>query len=150
MNEVDGDLVEMALAGHFDAIVHGCNCQCLMGAGIAAKIAREFPAALAADESTRFLGQHKLGRYSVANVIFGDHDILVFNAYTQLYPGRDLRESALLSSLSRISSVVDQNLRIGIPRIGCGLAGGDWNHVREIVTECFDGKNMTIVNYREE
>jgi O-acetyl-ADP-ribose deacetylase (regulator of RNase III) len=32
---VDGDLIKLALKGEFDVIVHGCNCFCQMGAGIA-------------------------------------------------------------------------------------------------------------------
>jgi O-acetyl-ADP-ribose deacetylase (regulator of RNase III) len=34
-----GDLLALALAGEFDAIVHGCNCHCTFGRGIAAAIA---------------------------------------------------------------------------------------------------------------
>ncbi|RYF46165.1 MAG: phosphatase, partial [Cytophagaceae bacterium] len=40
-----GDLVQKAKVGEFDVIVHGCNCFCQMGAGIAKTIKQVFPAA---------------------------------------------------------------------------------------------------------
>ena len=45
MNVVDGDLIKLALNGTFDVIVHGANCQCTMGAGIAKAIKATFPEA---------------------------------------------------------------------------------------------------------
>lgn len=35
MKTMLGDLLSLAIDGRFDVIVHGCNCQCTMGAGIA-------------------------------------------------------------------------------------------------------------------
>ena len=39
INYVDGDLIKLAKQGRFDVIVHGCNCFCQMGAGIAPQMA---------------------------------------------------------------------------------------------------------------
>jgi O-acetyl-ADP-ribose deacetylase (regulator of RNase III) len=52
MKVVTGDLLKLALEGHFDVIVHGCNCQCAMGAGIALSIKNQFPEAYEADLRT--------------------------------------------------------------------------------------------------
>ncbi|MGJ4995019.1 hypothetical protein ACQR0Z_11425 [Bradyrhizobium sp. HKCCYLS3077] len=52
MKIIKGDLIKLALDGHIDVIVHGCNCQCTMGAGIAKSIKDIFPEAYAADLST--------------------------------------------------------------------------------------------------
>ena len=52
MQTRSGDLIALAKAGEFDVIVHGCNCQCAMDAGIAKQIKAEFPAAYAADCAT--------------------------------------------------------------------------------------------------
>ena len=38
MKVLKGDLLQLALEGVFDVIVHGANCQCSMGAGIAKAI----------------------------------------------------------------------------------------------------------------
>ena len=52
MNVITGDLLRFALDGRFDVIVHGCNCQCAMGKGIALSIKEQFPEAYAADLAT--------------------------------------------------------------------------------------------------
>ena len=41
MKEVAGDLIQLAYDGKFDVIVHGCNCECMMGGGIAKQIVEE-------------------------------------------------------------------------------------------------------------
>ena len=33
MRTIEGDLIGLAKAGHFDVIVHGCNCHNTMGRG---------------------------------------------------------------------------------------------------------------------
>ena len=38
MKIVEGNLLDMAVNGDFDVIIHGCNCFCNMGAGIALQI----------------------------------------------------------------------------------------------------------------
>ena len=35
MKIIKGNLISLALAGEFEVIIHGCNCFCTMGAGIA-------------------------------------------------------------------------------------------------------------------
>ena len=45
MRTIRGDLLQFALDGEFEAIVHGCNCQCVMGKGIALAIKQRFPEA---------------------------------------------------------------------------------------------------------
>ena len=52
MKIITGDLISLALAGEFDVIVHGCNCFCVMGAGIAKQMFKTFPEALAVDRQT--------------------------------------------------------------------------------------------------
>ena len=52
MKTIAGDLLALALDGRFDVIVHGCNCQCQMGKGIAASIKKQFPEAYDADLKT--------------------------------------------------------------------------------------------------
>ncbi len=68
MKRVEGDLVALARAGRFDAIVHGCNCFCDMEAGIARAIARAFPEAHAVDRATQAGDAGKLGTVTVAEV----------------------------------------------------------------------------------
>ena len=44
MNTIKGDLIDLAIEGKFDLIVHGCNCFNTMGKGIAKSIRQNFPA----------------------------------------------------------------------------------------------------------
>jgi O-acetyl-ADP-ribose deacetylase (regulator of RNase III) len=83
MQTEQGDLVQKAKAGEFDVIVHGCNCFCQMGAGIAKTIKQVFPAAYQADLATVAGDQTKLGTYSVAQVKVPGRMLVIVNGYTQ-------------------------------------------------------------------
>ena len=52
MDVLKGDLIQLALMGRFDIVIHGCNCFCSMGAGIAKTIRDNFPEAYQADLKT--------------------------------------------------------------------------------------------------
>ena len=41
-NEINGDLIKLALEGKFDVIAQGCNCFCTMSAGIAPQMTKVF------------------------------------------------------------------------------------------------------------
>jgi len=79
---IEGDLVELGKSGRFDVIVHGCNCQNEMGAGIARIIAKEFPEAEKADKATEKGDRDKLGTITHATAECEGHDLTVVNAYT--------------------------------------------------------------------
>ena len=36
--------------------------------------------------------------------------------------------------------------KIGMPKIGAGLGGGDWNIIKEIIEEELNGIDVTIVS----
>lgn len=40
--------------------------------------------------------------------------------------------------------------KIGLPQIGCGLAGGDWNKVKEIIKKELKDCFVTVVIYKEK
>src|ERR1044072_1974871 len=40
--EIEGDLIRLALMGNFGVIAHGCNCFCRMESGIAKQMAAHF------------------------------------------------------------------------------------------------------------
>ena len=79
MQTRSGDLIALALAGEFDVIIHGCNCQHTMGAGIAKQIKSHFPAAYAADCATP-KGASKLGQISSATVDCNGRELIIVNA----------------------------------------------------------------------
>jgi len=147
MKKAKGDLIALAQAGAFDVIVHGCNCFCTMGAGIARGIAKTFPEALAEDKRTGKGDRGKLGQISVAEIAQGDLRLTVVNAYTQFDwrgQGRKADYDAIRSSFSIIADRF-AGKRIGFPMIGAGLAGGDWQVIEGIIEAELAGLDYTLV-----
>ncbi|MDW6093012.1 macro domain-containing protein [Vibrio rhizosphaerae] len=152
MKEIHGDLIKLAIQGEFDVIVHGCNCQCVMGAGIAKQIKITIPEAYNADLNTMKGDSTKLGNYSSAVVHFGEHELTVINAYTQFnWRGNGVKVdySAIKSIFEKIASEFDGK-KIGYPLIGAGLAGGDWNVISEIIDEALTGQDHTLVKFSSD
>lgn len=150
MRSIKGDLVELADAGQFDVIVHGCNCQCVMGAGIAKAIRKRFPAAYAADQTTQKGDSAKLGTITVAAVQASEGPVHVVNAYTQFHYGRRKGGQLDYDALRTAFSVIKQRFsgkRIGYPKIGAGLAGGDWSRIAEIIDHELAGEDHMLVEY---
>ncbi|SDP47033.1 macro domain-containing protein [Desulforhopalus singaporensis] len=147
MNTIEGDLIKLALDGTFDVIVHGCNCFCSMGAGIAYVIQQEFPEAYAADLVTTKGDRTKLGDYSYATVERNEHQITIVNGYTQFhYQGESVLVDydAVELLFYRIKKDF-KGKRIGYPKIGAGLAGGDWQKISEIIDRQLSGETHTLV-----
>lgn len=146
MKIVKGDLLDLFDKGQFDAIVHGCNCFNNMGAGIAAQIKRRYPEAYQADCLTISGDRNKLGSYSKGICSKGT----IINAYTQYYPGfNPLDENYLaIDKVMRKIAVEYEGQPIGLPLIGAGLAGGDWNVIKDIIANNLEGMvDYTIVEW---
>lgn len=148
--QIDGDLVALALKGRFDVIVHGCNCYCTMGAGIAAQIKEEIPQAYAADCATRSGDLSKLGTYTSAH-ISAPVNLTVVNAYTQSTYRAGQRVLADYDAIRNVFALIAKDfdgLRIGYPAIGAGLAGGDWGAIYPIIKEQLHDQDHTFVRYK--
>lgn len=149
MRIIAGDLLELAVAGAFDVIVHGCNCHCTMGAGIAKTIKARFPEAYSADLATSKGDRSKLGTISFAEIERPHHSLVVVNAYTQYDwrgSGKKVDYDAIRTSMQSVKRMFGGK-RIGYPLIGAGLAGGDWNEIAPIIDEALDGEDHTLVRY---
>lgn len=149
MQIIIGDLVKLTQSGHFDVLVHGCNCFCAMGAGIAKQIRTVFPEAFEADFKTKKGDVDKLGTYSLAKVTKESHTCYIVNAYTQYhYSGQGVLVDykAVRKVFSRIQKDF-KNLRIGYPRIGAGLAGGDWEIISAIIDHELYHLDHTLVEF---
>lgn len=164
MKTVKGDLVRLAMQAQFDVIVHGCNIFHTMGSGIAAQIRRELPEAYEADLSTVYADERKLGHFSSAFHINEDEcsGFAIVNAYTQgsfgkegVHVNYDALERVMYDVKMQFDSYTDSQmnrknftpLRIGIPKIGAGLGGGDWNRIVDIINS-MNFNNLTYVEYQ--
>lgn len=149
MQTISGDLITLARSGRFDLVIHGCNCMVVMGAGVAKGIKAAFPAAFAADAKTKPGDRSKLGTCTSARVTTAAGDLVVVNAYTQ-YDWRGVGVKVDYDALARCLRWVKDTFpgrRIGIPRIGAGLAGGDWNRIVAIIEQELAGEDVTVVEY---
>ncbi len=148
MRVIAGDLLELAIQGEFDVIVHGCNCHCTMGAGIAKQIKRRFPLAFEADLKAG-IGANKLGSITYAAIDNFGNPFTIVNAYTQVHwrgDGVKVDYAALASAMREVKRIFGGK-RIGYPKIGAGLAGGDWVRIAGIISEELDGEEHTLVEY---
>ena len=150
MKVVEGDLIKKAKKGEFDLIVHGCNCFCTMRSGIAKGIKSEFPGAFDADRKTPKGSKEKLGTCSFAKIERKGINLIVVNGYTQFdYRGRGVKVDydAVRSCMKWIKENFEGK-RIGLPKIGVGLAGGDWKRISQIIDEELVGEDVTLVEYK--
>lgn len=166
-NRVTGDLLSKALDGHFDIIAHGCNCQNTMEKGVALAIKRVFPEAWKVDQLSAKGDRQKMGSFSRAWVtVKGGKKLLVVNLYTQLYWGEagregdtvEERQTAIAMSAMGLADLLKKNAQrapwkghkpvLGIPRIGAGLAGGNWESNRSLIVAAMGNQaNITEVHF---
>jgi O-acetyl-ADP-ribose deacetylase (regulator of RNase III) len=148
-NEIEGDLIELSLKGHFNCIVHGCNCQNKMRSGIAKEMVKNFQCdkfPLEAEihkGNINKLGQIDYKKFSINTNDLSDHItvLTVINLYSQFNYGSNyldgtdmpLDYEALTLGLRKINHIFPHQ-KIGIPGlIGCGLAKGNPDIVKKII-----------------
>ena len=168
MKVIKGNLIDLAESGEFDVIAHGCNCFNTQGAGIAKAMAKNFNTSNFPMETqgrgdynklgqidyqefseglfgklgqTRWRGDNKYG--------FNNHitKLIVVNCYTQYRYGTNTRQldyEALTLCFKKLNHIF-KGKKLGLPWIGCGLAGGDKNRVKEIMIETLSDVDLTIV-----
>lgn len=141
-----GDL----LSASESAIVHGCNAQGVMGAGVAKAIRARYPQAYSVYR-TRFETQG----LELGETIWVDCDPhVVINAITQDRYGRGPQRYADYDAIERAFRRIDAVAHatqtytgdrptppkvidaVAMPLIGAGLAGGSWSKIAEIIETC--------------
>lgn len=167
MEVVNGDLIELAKGGEFDVIIHGCNCFNTMSSGIAYQIKTNFPSAYEADLKTIRGDRTKLGSYTQTNVKCGGFSkrsrFTIINAYTQFHWNTNNTKTITkenprgvavnYGAVENVFNLIHKDygrrgLKFGIPKIGAGLAGGDWYMIRDIINNIMFHENVTLVEYK--
>lgn len=147
-----GNIIELVKSGKFDAIAHGCNCFCTMGAGIAKQIKYAFPLVYYADLLTESGDKSKLGKIVPVLIKEKDKSFYVINAYTQ-YVYSSTKKAVDYTALRECFVEINKEFagkKVGIPKIGCGLAGGDWNIVERIIDSVTIDCEITCVLFEDE
>lgn len=148
MVEITGDLIVLAQNGTFDVIIHGCNCFCTMGGGIAKQIKDIFPSAYDADLKTIKGDINKLGNYTYTVI----NNLTIINLYTQYGFGNNgippFDYEAFTVGLRKIKQKFSGK-KIAMPLIGAGLAGGDWTFISQIIQKELADEDVTVIIWEQ-
>ncbi len=144
MQTKKGDLLRAFDSDEVDVIIHGCNCFRSFGAGIAKSIKEKYPSSYDADLATSHGDKSKLGNYSHSEI---NTNKFIINAYTQYAYGRN-KVNVDYDAISKVFELINKDfanhINIGIPAIGAGLAGGDWNIISDIINKKTPDLNITL------
>lgn len=117
-------------------IVHICNDIGAWGAGFVLAVSKKWRAPEIAYRAEK---KHTLGQVQLVRV---SDDIIVANMVAQhgIGTGSDgkppIDYAAVRACLAQVNdSAYHTGSSIHMPRIGCGLAGGEWSKIEEIITD---------------
>lgn len=147
-------------------ICHQVNCQGVMGAGVALAIKKKWPEVYT--RYSQFCNQVKRGESIVNEKILRTEDMLglilpikvddtkdiaVFNFFSQLNYGRGSNQTSLEDFEKCVNKThalaCTENKTVAMPyKIGCGLAGGDWKDVYEILYRYFGNGPVDLTLYK--
>lgn len=152
-----------ALLAKVDVLAHGTNSIGVMGAGIAAQIARRWPhinrAYHAACQEDDLLGSTQVlatgdppgtaGPRFVANVMTQTLSKVPFTHAQQRNVEYDATDAALHHLCEILETSGLRECAIAMPRIGAGLGGGDWNILEAIIrsTLVAAGHHVTVYDF---
>jgi len=119
-----------------DIIAHGCNCRGGFGKGIAAHMAKLYPKAREA-----YLRKYKTEGWQLGDVQFVQNNgKIIANCATQDRYWKTGAKTVLVecwavrSCMAKIASYASaKKLSVALPRIGAGLAGGNWDKIKQIL-----------------
>lgn len=134
-------------------IVHCCNTLGAWGAGFVVPLGRRYP--LAKEEYKKFINENKgksiLGE--VNEVPVGKHlyiENLMGQSFLRKKPNGEIpcNYIAIETGFLNIIKKHKENFSVHMPRIGCGLAGGDWKTIENIIQRTFvDIANVDVYIY---
>jgi O-acetyl-ADP-ribose deacetylase (regulator of RNase III) len=139
---IQGDLFDTDA----EVIAHGCNCKGGFGSGVAGIMARKYPKA-----KHYYLDKHDEEGWKLGDVQFVRqwNGKYIANCATQdAYYPRDRVHAdynAIRASMEKVKEFAkSKNMKIAIPKIGAGLAGGDWNIIEKILNDVFSDYDVTV------
>lgn len=125
---ITGDITQTEL----EYIAHGVNCRNVMGSGVAKALFTKYPKV-----KTKY---HEYPNKSLGQIqeVFCE-DKLIINCFTQKYYGYDSQRyvnyAAIVECFKRIIEVLPRDSKLAIPKIGCGLAGGNWDFMEQLIND---------------
>ena len=154
---IEGDL----LNAPFQIIAHQVNCMGVMGAGVAKSLRLKYPGLYESYKETCDLYERdRKDLLGFCHWYRAEDRKIVLNLFGQYGFGRDKRytdyeafDKAMRNGIEEIKNEAFKEdgiqLCIAIPYgIGCGLAGGDWSEVKEILEKIEQDENVLFFAYR--
>lgn len=132
-----------------ELLIHGCNCFHTMGAGVAKFVKMYYPEAVIVDNMTEYGSKEKLGNYSCTDPIphyYKGQDIIIVNAYTQFSLGGN-RINVDYDAVKKVMLGIKKDFEgytKAMPKIGAGLAGGDWEKIEGIINGVFGDEEVVV------
>lgn len=148
-----GNLFDFIYEGRYDIILQGCNCFCKMDDGIALQFAEHFPEVLLADLHTTPKDRTKLGTIIEVDIERFEKKFKILNCYTQYaFAGYDIEifdyfEYESFEKILQKISQYDKKIRIGLPLIGSGHAGGDVERILSMIEKYLSKHRVEIALY---
>jgi O-acetyl-ADP-ribose deacetylase (regulator of RNase III) len=134
-------------------IAHGCNIRGKFGSGVAAQIARRFPEVKRAYlKKFREARDDPAGGWHLGDIqlVITDSGKIVVNMATQDGYGRGGIHVDYDAVGTCFGSLLDYCHRMGpayglaIPKVGAGLAGGDWGRIESIIAGHLETRNVEV------
>lgn len=119
-------------------IIHGCNCQGVMGSGVAKAVRDKFPEAY-----KTYRAEHEYYTLVLGEIVWwcnDDYTLWIANALTQDEYGTD-RRYVNYAAIAKVFTEIFRQVRISkrpvhFPKIGSGLGGGSWEIIEQIINDC--------------
>lgn len=136
-----GDVLDALDKKEVDMVGHGVNCRGAFGSGIAGQIARRYPF-VRNKYMEKFLSADgwKLGDTQIILMDDSYNGRIMANCATQdafgfgMHANYDAIYRAMVS-LHHFS--IERGIKVAIPMIGAGEAGGDWAIIQSVITDAF-------------
>ena len=149
---IKGDLLDAFDKGDVNIIAHGVNCQGVMGSGISKSVKTRYP--LVFKHYYDLVQANKVSSPRSADLLGCSQEIdmcnnkTIVNLFSQdYYSNRDVRNTsydAIDQGLYLIKRYMQPNEKLGLPKIGAGLGGGDWKIIETIINQTFNDREVYV------
>jgi len=150
INYIEGDMfadVANVVKSCNVIVPHVCNNQGGWGAGFVIPLGKNYPNAKA---QYLHLDAYTLGETQFVENKVGDNNVVICNMIAQTLGGsRPLYYNHLAKCMDAVADYALRNdiIQIMAPAFGSGLAGGDWDVIKELINDCWLEKRLFVDIY---
>ena len=134
-------------------IAHGCNCQGVMGSGVAKQVKKHYPRAY--DKYKEITPDNNLIGKIQPVPIYPNKDTtepfdkIIVNCFTQIYYGKNHKEfnyNKFKEIAKKIAGLASKYyFDVALPRIGAGRGKGNWKKIEKILKKAENNRFKFVV-----